>query len=123
MARKQLGSAPSADTDGTRKQDLDVAPNTQTANYTLVLGDSGKAVEMSNAASRTITIPPNSSVAFPVGTVIELARTGTGAVTVVAGSGVTVRNSAAVLTLRAQYSVASIRKRATDEWIIAGDLG
>ncbi len=97
--------------------------NSQTANYTLVATDVSKAVEMSNSSARTITIPPNSSVAFPVGSVIELRRMGTGSVTIVAGSGVTIRNAAGVLTLRAQYSIASIVKRATNEWVISGDLG
>jgi hypothetical protein len=105
------------------KANASVAVNAQTAAYTLVLADAGKAVEMSNAAARTITVPPNSAVAFPVGTVIELTRMGAGAVTVVAGAGVTIRNAATVLTLRAQYSVVTIRKRAADEWVIAGDLG
>jgi hypothetical protein len=85
-----------------------------------VLTDAGKAVELSNSSARTVTVPPNSSVAFPVGTVIEIARMGTGTVTVVAGSGVTIR-TAGTLVLRAQYSVLTIRKRATDEWVLAGD--
>lgn len=107
----------------TTKAEAVVVTSEQTANYTLVLSDMGRAVEMSNASARTITVPPNSSVAFTIGTVIEVARMGTGSVTIVAGSGVTIRNAAAVLTLRAQYSTVSLRKRATNEWVIAGDLG
>nr|WP_274635521.1 hypothetical protein [Microbacterium bovistercoris] len=103
--------------------DLLVAVTAVTANYTLVLTDGGKAVEMSNSSARTITVPPNSSVAFPTGTVIECVRMGAGAVTIAAGAGVTIRNAAAVLTLHAQYSIVSLRKLATDEWIVTGDLG
>jgi hypothetical protein len=101
-----------------------VAANTQTTSYTLVLADAGKLIEMNSSSSTTVTVPPNSSVAFPVGTVIEIARIGTASATLVAGSGVTIRAPAGVpLTLRAQYSVAGMRKRATDEWVASGDLG
>jgi hypothetical protein len=102
------------------KADKTVTTNTQTASYTLVLSDAGKAVEMNVASANNLTVPPNSSVAFPTGTVIEVGQLGAGQTTVVADSGVTIR-SASGLKLRAQYSVASIRKRASDEWWITGD--
>jgi hypothetical protein len=96
--------------------------NTQTANYTLVLGDGiNTIVEMNSASTRTVTVPPNSDVAFPVGTQIPLTRYGAGSLTVVAGSGVTI-NTASTLVLRSQYSMASLYKRGTNEWVIAGDL-
>lgn len=95
-------------------------PNTQTGtSYTLVLADAGKVVEMNNAGSMTLTVPPNSSVAFPAGTIIGVYRMGAGSLTIAQGSGVTIRNAG---SLRAQFSEASLRKRATDEWVLAGDL-
>jgi hypothetical protein len=100
-----------------------VAPNTQTGTaYTLVLSDAGKAVEANNASANTVTVPPNSSVAFPVGTLIEICQLGAGQTTVVAGSGVTIRSAGGKLKLTGQYSAASLRKRASDEWLIVGDL-
>jgi hypothetical protein len=47
--------------------------NSQSANYTLVLGDAGKQIfhPVGDNNTRTFTIPANSSVAFPVGTVIK----------------------------------------------------
>ena len=44
----------------------------KSANYTLVLGDAGKQIfhPASDTAVRTFTIPANSSVAFPIGTVV-----------------------------------------------------
>ena len=94
--------------------------NTQTGtSYTLVIGDFRKTVEMNNAAANTLTVPPNSSVAFPIDTIIEVYQMGAGQTTVAAGSGVTLRQAGA---LRTQYSTASLRKRATDEWVLAGDL-
>jgi hypothetical protein len=99
-----------------------VAINAQTGtSYTLALTDAGKAVECNNASAVTLTVPPNSSVAFPIGTVIEVLQVGAGQVTIGAGAGVTI-NTASSLTARAQWSVLGLRKRATDAWILTGDM-
>ncbi len=100
-------------------------PNTQTVSYTAVLADSGKSVEMNSAGATTFTVPPNSAVAFPIGTVIEIARIGTGDVTIARGAGVLLRSrlDPAGLTNRliaGQWAAASIRKRSTDEWVLMG---
>jgi hypothetical protein len=96
--------------------------NTQTgASYTTVLGDASKLVTMSNGSANTLTIPPNSSVAYPVGTKIDIAQIGAGQTTVAAGAGVTI-NSTPTLILRAQYSGATCIKTATDTWLLVGDL-
>jgi hypothetical protein len=87
----------------------------------LVLADAGTLVEMNSASALTWTIPPNSSVAFPIGTIVESSQMGAGQVTITAGAGVTIR-TASSLTTRAQYSTVSVRKRATDEWVLSGDL-
>lgn len=100
----------------------EIAINAQTGTtYTTVLADQCKLVTLTNASAITLTIPPNSSVAYPVGTKIDLAQLGAGQVTVAAGSGVTV-NSTPTLKLRAQYSAASCIKTATDTWLLVGDL-
>ena len=96
-----------------------VTANTQTASYTLVLADAGRVVEMNVASANNLTVPPNSSVAFPVGTVIEVYQYGAGATTVVAGAGVTVL-SPDTLVLDGQYATVTLRKRATDEWTLDG---
>jgi hypothetical protein len=88
--------------------------------YTLVLTDMFKVIETTSSSSVSITVPPNSSVAFPVGTVVEIVQLGTGVVTVVQGSGVTI-NTPGTLVFRAQYSSVAIRKRASDTWVLAGD--
>jgi hypothetical protein len=98
------------------------SPNTQTGNYTLVLTDAGKTVETNSASAIVVTVPPNSSVAFPIGTIIELNRYGAGTATVAAGAGVTVRSRGALLAIGNQYGSVSLRKRATDEWVLVGDL-
>jgi hypothetical protein len=96
--------------------------NTQTGTtYTGVLTDAGKVVTLSNASTITMTVPPNSSVAYPTNTVIDLVQLGAGQVTVAAGGGVTI-NTSSTLKLRTQYSSASLIKTDTDTWVLVGDL-
>src|SRR5690242_10244351 len=67
-----------------------VGINSQTGtSYTLVLTDAGKDVKCTNASDITLTVPPNSSVAFPVGTWLLFSQGGAGTVTATAGFGVT----------------------------------
>lgn len=115
----------SASDDVITKSQLDtaqlIAINSQSSAYTLVLSDANNAVESTSADAVNITVPPNSSVAYPVGTVIEIAQVGTGRITVVAGSGVTI-NTPATLKSRTQWATLVLRKRATDTWLLAGDM-
>ena len=111
----------SAGLDVTGNVVYNTALSAQTAAYTFVLADRGKMVTVSNGSAVNCTIPPNSSVAFAVGTSIMVAQTGAGQVTMVAGSGVTLRSTPG-LKLRAQYSSCTCTKIATDEWLITGDL-
>lgn len=90
--------------------------------YTLVLSDNGKLVTMTNSSANTLTVPPNSSVAFPIGARIDIAQYGTGETSVVAGSGVTIRSADSNLSLSSQYSAASLWKRNTNEWLLVGAL-
>lgn len=99
-----------------------VTANRQTGNYTLVLGDAGLVIEMNVAGANTLTVPPNSSVAFPTGTILEGVQYGAGQTTITPGSGVTIRSSGGKLKTAAQYASFTLRKIATDEWIAAGDL-
>jgi hypothetical protein len=68
----------------------------------------------------TLTVPTNASVAFATGTQINILQTGASQVTV-GGAGVTV-NATPGLKLRAQWSSATLIKRATDTWALVGDL-
>jgi hypothetical protein len=94
----------------------------QTASYTLVLGDAGKMVTMTNASANNLTVPPNSSVAFPVNTRIDLIQYGAGQTTIVAGAGVTIFSSGSKLKLTGQYSGASLWKKDTNTWVLVGDI-
>ena len=99
-----------------------VSINAQTGTtYTTVLADQSKLVTLNNASAITLTIPANSSVAYPIGTQIDLSQFGAGQVTVAGAGGVTV-NSASGLKLKSQYSSASCIKVGTDTWLLVGDL-
>lgn len=104
--------------------DLAIATfNAQTGtSYTLALTDLAKLVTLTNAAAITLTVPPNSSVAFPIGTQVLLYQGGAGQVTITPGSGVTIRSQASKLKLSGQYAVAGLVKVDTDEWAAFGNL-
>ena len=99
-----------------------ITTNRQTASYTLVLADRGKLVEMNVATANNLTIPLNSSVAFPIGTQIDLSQYGAGQTTVVATGGVTIRSTNSWVKLNAQYAAATLIKIGTDEWYLFGNL-
>ena len=99
-----------------------VAIDTPTANYTAVIGDKDGLVRMNVATACTFTIPPNSSVAFPVGSQFDGNQWGAGQVTVTPGAGVTLRAAGGRLKTTAQYSGFTCVQVAADEWWIAGDL-
>ena len=94
----------------------------KTDSYTLSsLTERDSLIEMGKATAQTLTIPANSSVAYPVGTSIDVLQTGAGQVTIAGAGGVTV-NATPGLKLRAQWSSVTLFKRATDTWIVMGDL-
>jgi hypothetical protein len=94
----------------------------KTDNYTLVLTDAGKVIEMNKASAVNLTVPPNSSVAFPAGTQIVIVQLGAGQVTIVEGSGVTTRSDDDKAKVKSQYSSCVLIKHETDEWYILGNL-
>lgn len=67
--------------------------NAQTGTtYTFVAGDAANTVTLNNAAAITATVPPNSVVAFPIGTQIDVVQLGAGKVTLAQGAGVTINS-------------------------------
>jgi len=99
----------------------DILTNAQAASYTLVLADKNKIVEMGVGSANDLTVPPNSSVAFPIGSQIQVLQTGTGKTRILAGAGVTVNATPGVF-MRAQWSAVTLLKRASDTWVATGDL-
>lgn len=91
---------------------------------TLVLADADTKFKVfTNASPVTVTIPPQTSVAWPDNTYIPLTQGGTGAVTVAAGSGVTLRvNENLTAVLNGQWATAAIKRIGEDEWVLFGNL-
>lgn len=98
-----------------------VAPTPVVGAYTLALADDGTIIEKNDSSGETVTIPLNSSVAFPIGTQIVIIQTGTGQTTIAGAVGVNL-NGTPGLKLRAQWSSCVCLKRGTDAWVVLGDL-
>ena len=103
-----------------------VAPlqiNAQTGTtYTFVIGDAGKLVTSSNGSAQTFTVPPNSSVAYDVGTQFMVQNIGSANCTLAQGSGVTIQSKDSNKEIDGQYAAATLIKTATDVWSLIGAL-
>jgi len=100
----------------TTQRDISSFPNT------LTLADANKFLTLDSGSANVTTVPPNSSVAFPIGTRIEITQKGAGQSQVVAGSGVTLRAAGGASKLVAQYSQATLLKITTNEWYLFGSI-
>lgn len=78
-------------------------------------------IEANSSSAFTITIPTNSTTQYPVGTSIDVLQVGSGQITIAGDTGVTV-NATPGLKLRTQWSSATLFKRATNSWVVYGDL-
>jgi hypothetical protein len=96
--------------------------NSNTGNYTLVLSDAGKVLPFSTTSTGTVTVPLNSSVAFPTGSVVNFIQTGTGPILMTGSSGVSIQSESSKLKLKGQYAVAGVLKTDTDTWVAFGNL-
>lgn len=94
----------------------------KTSDYTLILSDDGKLVQMNSASVNYLTVPLNSAVAFPVGTQITVVQSGTGQTVISPVSGGVTLNSTPGLKLRARWSTATLVKLGSDSWLVTGDL-
>jgi hypothetical protein len=118
-ANKPVSSATQTALDA--KANSVVTINNKTANYTLVLGDAEKMVEMNVGSANTLTVPLNASVAYAVGTRLHVVQIGSGQTTITPTAGVTINGTPGLKT-RAQYSAVTLVKRAENTWIAFGDL-
>ncbi len=100
---------------------LDYEINSQSSNYTLALSDNHKIVTMNSSSATNLTVPPNSSVAFPVGASITICCIGSGKTTVVAGSGVTILSKGSLLGITV-LGDATLIKLGTNTWKLIGSL-
>lgn len=89
-----------------------------------VVGDEGAFMVLTNGSSNVVlTVPSDSSQAFQIGTELNIHQDGTGSVTVVGDSGVTILKHASFSNqLLGQYATASLKKTGANEWRLFGLL-
>jgi hypothetical protein len=95
---------------------------TISASTTLALAHLSNTLICTNSSAITITVPPNASVAFAVGSMITIERDGSGSVAIAAGSGVTIHSKESKLSIDGQYAAVTLLKTATDTWKLWGAL-
>lgn len=98
------------------------AIESKTASFTLALADAGKMMLVNTGTDITVTIPLNSSVAFDIGTEIEITRLGAGEVAIAGATGVTIDSILSMTSVSDQYGVVALKKLDTNEWLLAGAL-
>jgi hypothetical protein len=101
---------------------LNIPQNAQTGNYTTVLSDAGKHIYHAvGAGSATYSIPANSSVAYPIGTVISFVNLSSTAISIANADTMYwgYFGTAGTRTL-GQYGVANALKVTSTTWIITG---
>lgn len=102
------------------------APNVSiTSSETLAIGRAGYFINAGHASTPiVITVPPNSSVAFPVDTEIHVRQSNDAAVSLAAGVGVTIEKPISnTAFIKEKFGVVTIKKTATDTWTLFGLLG
>lgn len=109
-------------TEGVNDLAIATFSSTKTASYTLALVDAAQVVNMNVTTANNLTVPLNSSVAFPIGTQILIYQSGAGQTTIVATGGVTIRSQGSKLKIGGQYGVGGLLKIGTDEWVAFGNL-
>ena len=98
--------------------------NSQSTDYTFVLadGNGNTEIQLTGSTGRNFTIPPNASVAFPIGTIIYASRQGSGVFSWVAGAGVTLITTKGDLVDPGQYVLMAAKKEATNTWKVYNGL-
>lgn len=102
--------------------------NTQTSTYTLVLGDAGQTLLMTaSGVGKSLTIPTNASVAFPIGTVIDVENNSTAySITIIPSGGVTCNfwnNTGSPNMTLPNFQKMRLKKIATDTWLATDPVG
>ena len=100
----------------------------QTGDYTAVIADAYQVIKLMNKGTAiAYKIPTNASVAFPIGTVLNILNIGAGLCTIsaVTPGTTTVLSAGAVAAspTLAQYKSAACIKTGTDTWYVVGAIG
>ncbi len=134
MTRKQVGAAPigfTQDTATTEYVDLGRTMYANNVNTTIgtaiapTVNDTGNLFVLTSGSAVTVTLPSNATQAIPVGSWIDFAATGAGAMAFAQGSSATIVSTGSVPTapvFRTVNSVATAIKISTNGWLVTGDI-
>ena len=119
------GTLSSCTVDGTNSVGFLTMPqNSQSASYTTVLSDSGKTIlhPASDANARTFTIAANSSVAYPIGTVLQFINMTAQAVTIAINTDTLTwaQGGGSGSRTLSQYGIANVVKISATQWLLTG---
>jgi hypothetical protein len=101
---------------------IDIGINAKTAAYTTLATDDGQLITVTSSSTANVTLAAS---LYNTGSQITVARMGTGAVSIVGDTGVTVVSTgvtASTPALRAQYSTATAILISTNSWLVVGDI-
>jgi hypothetical protein len=113
------GRTSTADLTVTNTPIYPITENERSSSYTLALTDRNLVTNMNSGSALNVTIPADGTVNFPIGSTLQIYRSGTGTVQLVPAGGVTLVRSgdlsgAAYLE---RYEVVILRKRASNFWV------
>ena len=95
-----------------------------TGSTTLSLAHADRFIRCNSATAMTITVPAQATVPWPNDIQLEGAQWGTGAVTFVGASGVTIRRSSKITaTTDGQYAPWGLKRTGLNEWLLFGQMG
>jgi hypothetical protein len=101
---------------------IDIGINPKTAAYTTLATDDGQLITVTSSSTANVTLAAS---LYNVGSQITVARMGTGAVSIVGDTGVTVvstGSTASAPALRVQYSTATAVMLSANSWLVMGDI-
>lgn len=102
---------------------ISYATSSSGTTYTIAGSDISLIKEFTSSSSITVTIPNDASdTEFPIGSSLELRQMGTGRITVAVTSPATMVSTDSYTKTRTQYSSVVLEKRASNSWILTGDI-
>ena len=102
---------------------IEYATSSAATAYTISSANSGKMTEFTASTDVAITIPSDpSNTTWPIGSGLELRQMGAGRLVFSATSPATIVSTDGYLKTRTQYSSVFLEKRASNSWILTGDI-
>lgn len=99
-----------------------ILQNNQTQNYILEISDLSKLITCTKATQFVLGIPPNLTVAFPIGSTMKFLQGGVGRVVFAAVAPAILLTPGGRNRTAEQFAVCDLIKVATDIWVLYGNI-